>query len=336
MDWRGGTLLGWDRHGAYSRAEHVPPARPGLPPIPRNAQGRAQVREQLGDTPAMVGTLAEAPGIKVMEQACFIDHRGFMAAFDNPLPTVQLYLLRSGGFLRRSRGQEEFIDPTVGFAMGHGQEMSIAHPAGTCDISTCITLDLDTYADWVDQTQVDTTPAFPVPARLDLGHRVLTAACRSGADRFETTEAVHALLRQITTHRPPDGLDRRPDTVRAHRMLVAEVRAALLDDPSAPTLTDLARHAGCSPFHLSRVFRQVTGNTLGCYRNQLRTRSVLEHLADGADNLADLAAAHGFSDHAHLTRTLRRHLDTTPSELRERLRHTLPVPAPAIAPPSGT
>ncbi|MEV5570101.1 helix-turn-helix domain-containing protein [Spirillospora sp. NPDC052269] len=72
--------------------------------------------------------------------------------------------------------------------------------------------------------------------------------------------------------------------------------------------------------HLSRVFRRVTGRTITAYRNDLRVRAVLEDLAQGRGTpLAELAAEYGFADHAHLTRTIRRHLGDCPSSLREKL-----------------
>jgi AraC-like DNA-binding protein len=39
-------------------------------------------------------------------------------------------------------------------------------------------------------------------------------------------------------------------------------------------------------------------------------------MQDGAGGLADLATEHGFADHSHLDRVVRRHLGQRPSALR--------------------
>jgi AraC-like DNA-binding protein len=80
-------------------------------------------------------------------------------------------------------------------------------------------------------------------------------------------------------------------------------------------LTELARRLYCSPHHLSRVFRRVTGHTITFYRNELRVRAVLEDVSAGATNLRTLAAHYGFADQAHLGRVVRRHWHQSPAGL---------------------
>jgi AraC-like DNA-binding protein len=90
------------------------------------------------------------------------------------------------------------------------------------------------------------------------------------------------------------------------------------------SLEELGRQVGCSPFHLSRVFHQVTGQTLNHYRNQLRVRAVAEDLADGHSLLRTLATTYGFADQAHLTRVFRQHTGQVPSAVRAMLRPASP------------
>jgi AraC-like DNA-binding protein len=108
----------------------------------------------------------------------------------------------------------------------------------------------------------------------------------------------------------------RAETIHAHRRLVDQAREALVRGRLAVGLEDLADAVGCSPHHLSRVFRRVTGEPLTAYRNRLRVRAVLSDLQDGASSLRVLAAEYGFADQAHLTRVVRRQLGRTPTELR--------------------
>ncbi len=46
------------------------------------------------------------------------------------------------------------------------------------------------------------------------------------------------------------------------------------------TVVDIARRLGTSPFHLCRVFRELTGQTMHEYRTQLQVRDSLERLED--------------------------------------------------------
>ena len=55
-------------------------------------------------------------------------------------------------------------------------------------------------------------------------------------------------------------------------------------------LVEIARTIGCSPFHLSRVFHEITGSTIPQYRNRLRTYEALRRLSDGEHDLAAIAA----------------------------------------------
>ena len=73
---------------------------------------------------------------------------------------------------------------------------------------------------------------------------------------------------------------------------------------------------GTSPFHLARVFRSITGESIHEHRVGLRVRAALERIAAGEDDLTRLALDLGFGDHAHLTNTIRRELGRPPSALR--------------------
>jgi AraC family transcriptional regulator len=84
------------------------------------------------------------------------------------------------------------------------------------------------------------------------------------------------------------------------------------------TLDDLARAAFCSPFHLSRQFKQATGMTPWQYLIQLRVNHARHLVTAGAGerSLADVARAAGFADQSHLTRHMKRLLGVTPGMLR--------------------
>ena len=81
-------------------------------------------------------------------------------------------------------------------------------------------------------------------------------------------------------------------------------------------LVSLARALVVSPAHLSRVFQEETGSSLTRFRNRVRVSRVLARLEAGDADLAAIAGDLGFADQAHLTRTVRATLGTTPARVR--------------------
>jgi AraC-like DNA-binding protein len=96
------------------------------------------------------------------------------------------------------------------------------------------------------------------------------------------------------------------DAVRRHL-------AARFAEPSSLGL--IARAHGVSAFHVARVFRQATGQSIHAYRIALRLRTALERIADRED-VATVALSVGFSSHSHFTSAFRRAFGVTPSQLR--------------------
>jgi AraC family transcriptional regulator len=90
-----------------------------------------------------------------------------------------------------------------------------------------------------------------------------------------------------------DVLERLRDYVDAH-----------LDEPIE--VATLARIAGRSPFHFSRVFVRSVGITPHRWVVHLRLRRAIELVREGRSGLAEIAARTGFADQSHLSRWVRR------------------------------
>jgi methylphosphotriester-DNA--protein-cysteine methyltransferase len=113
---------------------------------------------------------------------------------------------------------------------------------------------------------------------------------------------------------------------RRRRDLVEAAKIAVNDRlESLPGLGDLARALECSPFHLSRTFRRVTGSSLRAYVGRLRARRAAERLTAGTRDLTGLALDLGYADHSHLTNAFRREWGLPPSLFRAR--HGRPGPS---------
>jgi AraC family transcriptional regulator len=89
------------------------------------------------------------------------------------------------------------------------------------------------------------------------------------------------------------------------------------DDPEL-SVAKIATDAGVHPVHLARVFRRFLGCSPGDYLRGRRLERAAAMLGRGTASLADIAQSTGFVDQAHLTRTFRSRLDTTPARWRLR------------------
>jgi AraC family transcriptional regulator len=122
-----------------------------------------------------------------------------------------------------------------------------------------------------------------------------------------------SLTLDANAHRAPS--ERRMTSRRLKRIL-DHFEARLTEDIR---LADLASDSGLSECYLARAFRAATGTTLHAAlveRRIARARSLIEAASRRGTraNLAEVAAATGFSSHSHMTTAFRRVLGVTPSE----------------------
>lgn len=93
---------------------------------------------------------------------------------------------------------------------------------------------------------------------------------------------------------------------------IGKVRARLHDDfTSTLSLDVLAREVGLSKFHVARCFKEATGVAPHQYQKLLRLQSARRHIERGVC-VREAAAASGFSDEAHLSRSFREWLGVSP------------------------
>jgi AraC-like DNA-binding protein len=134
-------------------------------------------------------------------------------------------------------------------------------------------------------------------------------------DLFVEELAIRIAEEALRPFRGHAGLAGRSNT-RGQRRLEAVEK---VKDKLAETLTrnthleEMAALAGCSPFHLCRAFRRVTGMSMTAYRTRLRHGAALERLDE---DLATLALDLGFSSHSHFTESFRRLFGVAPSAVR--------------------
>ena len=83
-----------------------------------------------------------------------------------------------------------------------------------------------------------------------------------------------------------------------------------------PSLAAIAGAVGVHPVYLAQTFRRFCGCSLGEYARRQRLERARRLVAAGHVPLAQIAAAAGFADQSHFTRTFKRFTGVTPRYYR--------------------
>jgi AraC family transcriptional regulator len=134
-----------------------------------------------------------------------------------------------------------------------------------------------------------------------------------GGPLFWSEAANRFMTRLVFGHTSiPDGLGRGT----LGRQVLRRIREYVIDHLAEPIeVAELAKLAGRSSFHFSRVFARSVGMTPHRYVVHLRLQAAIERTREGRAGLAEIAAATGFADQSHLSRWVRRVHGVAPSEL---------------------
>lgn len=178
--------------------------------------------------------------------------------------------------------------------------------------------------------EMDRQPAFPPLFRtgvhdaptqrlLNLLLDELEAGAPSGklyADSLAQALATRFLLLEVnrdSSFKPTPSHSISPLPKPILRRIQQRIEADLHQDLS---LSTLAQESSYSRTHFLRMFRVATGQTPHEYLLEQRIRRAQTLLKQHSLSLIDIAAACGFSSHAHMTRAFSRQLGVTPSEYR--------------------
>jgi AraC-like DNA-binding protein len=82
------------------------------------------------------------------------------------------------------------------------------------------------------------------------------------------------------------------------------------------SVDEIARVAGVSRFHLTRLFTLLLGQSAMQYARARRLTQAARTLADGAPDILAVALAHGYGSHEAFTRAFRDHFGATPETVR--------------------
>jgi AraC-like DNA-binding protein len=230
----------------------------------------------------------------------------------------RVVVTRRGVWELEIEGEKRLADTATATLWNGGATYRVRHPVGGGDRCTILRLTPRGREAFRDRDPKDgrtfTRRTRPVDGRNYLRHRRALQRARldrAGADPLAIEEPALAFLNALR-----DAESGRDDE-RGHQKNVDRAREVIARDfATRLTLTGIAAEAGCSPFHLSRLFTRSTGTSIHRAVVQRRLREGLERLLDAPDQIARIALDLGFASHSHFTDAFRAEYGCTPSEAR--------------------
>jgi len=219
----------------------------------------------------------------------------------------ELDLPVEGMHLRSTGRQRQVIDPaTAGFA-GAGDDYQRASPTSGPATSTLIAVRGELAGALVPR---HCRRSHPISAETAFLHfRLLRAD-----DPVAVEEMALELVRRLLTPCVPSTRARAISP--AWRRLSQEIEHVIATRfAERLTLEAISRLCSTSPFHASRIFRAVTGETIHGRLTRVRLRVALFQLRRGAGRLSHVALSTGFSSHSHFTSAFRSEFGVPPSSV---------------------
>ncbi len=82
-------------------------------------------------------------------------------------------------------------------------------------------------------------------------------------------------------------------------------------------LEELAAYSGYSLWHMQKIFKDVTGVSLGKYIRERRLAGAVYQLRSSNSTIFDIALDFGFGSQSHFTYMFRKHYGITPYDFRQ-------------------
>lgn len=221
-----------------------------------------------------------------------------------------------------SRAIQVLAQPNLALIFPAGRSCRVSHPISAEDDCLVVEFSADCFRDVMEAvllsagvssagTHSPLSLSAMVPRNLTC-HRL----AQNVAEPLEAEETGIALLSYALRFSREGAAPRRRSSKVARQVEVAKV--ILLKHPEKKWgLAALAGALECSPFHLTRMFREYVGMPLHRYQLQMRLARAIDLLLDTNQQLTTIALDLGFSSHSHFTVSFRQSTGFTPHRLRE-------------------
>ncbi len=80
----------------------------------------------------------------------------------------------------------------------------------------------------------------------------------------------------------------------------------------------VARKSGYSPWHLQRLFKEATGDSLAKYIRKERLQNAASDLVNSHRSIADIACQYQFDSHQSFSRAFKKMFAMTPTSYRKK------------------
>jgi AraC family transcriptional regulator len=265
--------------------------------------------------------LFHSPLVRVFDVTCQAPQSG--CSSEEWCSVAQVVVPRRGIFILHHRGAPIVADSNTALVFGMGDAYQISHPVDGGDQCTVLVFRPELLEEALESVEAR---HGTIHAATQLSIHVLTHTMAIGeTDRLEAEESavfvLNALARDFRSSRSLSW----QQISEFQKRRVEEVRALLASQPTDPWhLESIAHSVYCSPYHLARQFRAVTGESIARYLLRLRLALALDCIAQGETDLARLAVELGFSHHSHFSARFHSVFGTTPSMVRNAMtRHRI-------------
>ena len=250
------------------------------------------------------------------------DHVRHPAERETVVREPHVVLLCSGCYRRRMGRTEHVGDVNTMTYSRPGWELEMNHTSRSL-VGTTSAFAQDHWVEQLGGMFGDGPTPFsaPMSRATHLQHRAMLAAISAGRDPVEVDEAIYLVVRSAREDGGraiggPIEVVRRDTRAANERRIngVKEYIGACFADPIR--LADIASAVHCSPFHLSRLFSEGAGITIGRYLIQTRLRHAVDLLLEG-DSVRLASYATGFSSSSHFCDMFRREYGQCTTALRD-------------------
>jgi AraC family transcriptional regulator len=230
--------------------------------------------------------------------------------------------LRGVCVMHFSPSSEVIGEPNLGLILPAGRSYRVSHPVTEGDDCFVVEYSSESFRDVMEAvllsagvSSAGTHGLLSLPA-IAARNLIWCRLAQKIATALEVEETGLALLSYALRRSREQGRTQRRNSKIPRQIDIAKV--VLLTHPEKNwSLATLAQTLECSPFYLTRTFREFVGVPLHRYQLQTRLAKAIDLLLDSNQDLMTIAVSLGFSSHSHFTASFRQTVGFTPTRLRE-------------------
>ena len=259
----------------------------------------------------------QSPLVQVFDVTCHAPQSGW--SDEECCSSNQVVVPRRGVFQMHHRAMSIVADPNTALVLRMGDTYQFSHPVEGGHQCTVLVFRREVLEAALGSVE---TRYGTIHAATQLSIHALTYLIALGvADPLQEEENALYVLNALAGAFRSSSLSW-SSASESHKRRVEKVRALLATQPTEPwRMESIARAVYCSPFHLARQFRAITGESIARYLLRLRLALALDFIAQGETDLARLAVELGFTHHSHFSARFKSVFGITPTAVRNTLTH---------------